>query len=724
MGYLKEFLTQIDNRDLHKFLELWEEYCTSDTVDAEEFIQLLKAIKSSDMAKQFGQIIETALPLWRTIQDEKESYEVLRLLIDLETTNSPELSEVTLEALKKKYQQDPKFNERLRLIGLRGRGEAFQGALSKYDLLAHMAKTNMVFHTGGWGTGEIIDVSFVREHLLIEFENVSGRKDLSFTNAFKTLIPLSNEHFLARRFANPDLLEKEGRENPTALIRLLLRDLGPQTASEIKDELSELVIPEKDWTKWWQGTRAKVKKDPMIETPDSLKGHFCLRTAELSPEERLRRSLEHKTESDEIIQATYNFVRDTPSALKNPKTKQGLQEKLLGLLETTELQEEQKLQIYLLLEQFFGYQPKENLIAQQIQQSNDIQSIIHAMDIVAFKKRALVAVKDYRPDWGQLFLSLLFILPQAQLRDYLFKELNQEPTKAALEKRLKDLLAHPQKYPEMFIWYFQKLVSKEEEDIPYQTAEGRCLFFESFLILFNYLENQAEYRDLQKKMYSMLSGQRYALVRQLLQDASLEYTKEFLLLASKCQSLSDHDMKILRSLAEVVHPSLAPVKQRRGFSQTDDGSIIWTTEAGYFKVQDRIRQIGTVEVVENAREIEAARALGDLRENSEFKFAQERRARLQSELKNLSDQLNRARIITKEDIHSEEVGIGNIVDLTDTQGQKIRYSILGPWDADPDQNILSFHSKLAQAMIGKKLGESFDFRDEKFKIVGLKSFLD
>ena len=41
-------------------------------------------------------------------------------------------------------------------------------------------------------------------------------------------------------------------------------------------------------------------------------------------------------------------------------------------------------------------------------------------------------------------------------------------------------------------------------------------------------------------------------------------------------------------------------------------------------------------MVENAREIEAARALGDLRENSEFKFAQERRARLQSELKTLS----------------------------------------------------------------------------------------
>ena len=141
-------------------------------------------------------------------------------------------------------------------------------------------------------------------------------------------------------------------------------------------------------------------------------------------------------------------------------------------------------------------------------------------------------------------------------------------------------------------------------------------------------------------------------------------------------------MKILRSLTEVVHPSLAPPKQRRGVKEDDQNEEIWTTEEGYLKVQERIRQIGTVEMVENAREIEAARALGDLRENSEFKFAQERRTRLQSELKTLSSQLNRARIITPDDIHMDEVGIGNTVNVKDSKGNKTLYTILGPWDTD------------------------------------------
>ncbi|MCE2982514.1 MAG: GreA/GreB family elongation factor [Parachlamydia sp.] len=721
MGYLKEFLTQINNRDFHKFLVLWEEYVTSEEVDTEEFSQLLKAIKSSDTARHFGQIVETALTLWQTIKNPVESYEILRLLIDLQTTNSPNLVNLVNETLQKYHGNDPKFNERYKLAGLRNKDQ-FQGAISKYDLISHIHKGNMVFHTGGWGTGEIMEVSFVREHLVIEFENVAGKKDLSFANAFKTLIPLPPQHFLARRFADPDLLEKEGRADAAAIVKLLLHDMGPKTAAEIKDELCELVIPEKDWTKWWQTTRNKLKKDPMVETPDTLKSPFHLRHAELSPEELLKKALDNQNDPDKIVQMTYNFARDTPTALKNEETRNRLQKQLHDLLENPELTRNQHVQIYFLLEQFFNDKKAEESIRDLLQKTTDIEKLVQSIEIVAFKKRALVAIKELRPDWSSVFLSLLFKVSQSQLRDYMIKELNHEPTRKQLEEQIGRLLDNPGLGPEMFVWYFQKIISQEDASLPFQNKEGQGQFFESFFILFYTIENQHEYRELLKKMYGMLSGKRYELVRNMLQGRSLEFTNEFLLLASKCQSLSDHDTKILRSLAEVVHPSLAPAKAKRGQSRFEEEEI-WTTEEGYLRTQERIRQIGTVEVVENAREIEAARAHGDLRENSEFKFAQEKRARLQAELKTLSEQLAKARILTPHDIHSDEVGIGGIVEISDKEGKRVIYTILGQWDADPDQNILSLNSKLAQAMVGKKKGETFSFKEEEFRIVKVDPYL-
>lgn len=721
MGYLEEFQTQIINRDFSKFLQLWEEYCTSDTVEADEFIELLKSIKASDFAKLFGQCIETALPLWQTIKDEQESYSVLKQLIDLETTNTPLLADITLQALTKKYGSQPEFNNRLRLIGMRNK-ENFQSALSNYDLLNHMQKGKFVFHAGGWGAGQIVDISQVREQLAVEFENVAGLKHITFANAFKTLIPLSDDNFLARRFADADNFEKEAKEDPVKIIKVLLRDLGPKSAAELKDELCELVIPNADWAKWWQGARAKIKKDTIIETPSNIKDPFRLRKIEVSHEERLQKAMHNKTNIDEVLQTSYNFVRDLPNMLKKPEVKNSLKTQILNLLNDPALTKAQELQILIFLDSYFSHAIDGKNLTHEIKNLSEIEEIINDIEIIAFKKRALTLVKENRPDWEGLFLSLLFSIQQGTLRDYILKELNQSGSKANLIKTLEGLLKNPAQFPEQFVWFFQKIVAKGNEDLPFSDKEGQCLFFEAFLILYSIIESKPEYRDLIKKMYTLLSGKRYAIVRHIIEGTNIEFLKEFLLLVSKCQTLTDHDIKILRSLAEVVHPTLALTKSRK--KSHADGDIIWTTEAGYLKTQERARQIGTIDILENAREIEAARALGDLRENSEYKFALERRSRLQSELKTLSDLINRARLITPDDIHANEVGVGSVVSVLDSKGNEFIYSILGPWDADPEAYILSFQSKLAQSIIGLKIGETFEFRGEEFKVISFKSYLD
>ena len=90
----------------------------------------------------------------------------------------------------------------------------------------------------------------------------------------KLFLPVPDDHFLALRFGNPDELEERLRKNPVEVIHCMLRDLGPSTAGEIKDELCELVIPTEEWARWWQTARAKIKKDTMIETPKNIRKPF------------------------------------------------------------------------------------------------------------------------------------------------------------------------------------------------------------------------------------------------------------------------------------------------------------------------------------------------------------------------------------------------------------------------------------------------------------------
>lgn len=719
MTYLDEFQTQINSRDYSKFLQLWEEYCTNDVVDVPEFVSFLKMVKASEFAKPFGKLIETAIPLWQIIPDENDSFEVMKHLIDLANNNSPMLLEIVMDLLKKRFGNDPKYQDRLRLIGLRGT-DNFQGALTNYELLAHVQKGKFVFHTSGWGTGEIMDISEVREQLAIEYENVSGLKHITFSNAFKTLIPLPDDHFLARRFSDPDKLEKEAREDPVGIIKVLLRDLGPKTASEIKDELEGLVIPEADWTKWWSTARTKLKKDTMIESPVNAKTPFRLRKSEVSHEERLAKAFSGELNADEILMTTYNFVRDFPNMLKKPEVKASVMEKITALRDLPVLSKAQELQIRLFLETMLSHEDPNHTVKAFIESIDDVGEVIDQVEILAFKKQMLVAIREYRTDWIGLFLTLLEGVTQSNLRDYILKELLEPAARPLLEKRLNQLVQQPAENPELFVWYFQKLSAQLDESLPFGTKTGLCQLFESFLILYNAIEQKAEYRDLLKKMYNLMSGKRFAVVRQIIEGTDEEFLKEILLLTSKCQTLSDHDLKILRSLAAVVQPSLQHEQDKKKKTHLDS-TINWTTEEGYRRIQERCQQIGTVEIVENAREVEEARALGDLRENSEYKFACEKRSRLQGELKTLSDQLKRARIIRPDDVDPNEVGIGSVVTLKDGQGKTVQYTILGAWDADPDRSILSLQSKLAQAMLGAKVGDAIPFKDDELTITAINS---
>ncbi|MGH2612867.1 MAG: GreA/GreB family elongation factor, partial [Rhabdochlamydiaceae bacterium] len=383
------------------------------------------------------------------------------------------------------------------------------------------------------------------------------------------------------------------------------------------------------------------------------------------------------------------------------------------------LTEAQQLQLDFFMEDFSsGKSP--NHSTNLIKEAKSVEALVQSIETLAFKKRALMVARKVRSDWKELFLNLLFTIDQNSIRDYLFSELDHPETRKDLIVKLENLLSHPTRYPDVFVWYFQKMIN--HSGIPFADQAGKNRFLDGFFVVLHHVEHMPTERELVKKMHGILTGGRYAVVRDILQGTTIEMAKEFLLLSTKCHSLSDHDIKILHSLAEVVHPSLG--KMRKSQDSQGDENIVWTTEAGFNKVKERIQEIATIETIENAKEIEVARSHGDLRENAEFKAALEKRNRLQSELKTLSDLVNRCRIITKADVSTDEIGIGCVVTCKNKSGKTLKYTLLGPWDADISLGVLAFQSKLAQEMKGLAVGDKFQFQGEEFTITEIQSYLE
>ena len=72
----------------------------------------------------------------------------------------------------------------------------------------------------------------------------------------------------------------------------------------------------------------------------------------------------------------------------------------------------------------------------------------------------------------------------------------------------------------------------------------------------------------------------------------------------------------------------------------------------------------------------------------------------------LEQMLARARGSNFENADLTQVSIGTKVTLRDTgSGETFEYIILGAWDSEPEQRIVSYQTVIGQALLGRKTGQ-------------------
>ena len=106
------------------------------------------------------------------------------------------------------------------------------------------------------------------------------------------------------------------------------------------------------------------------------------------------------------------------------------------------------------------------------------------------------------------------------------------------------------------------------------------------------------------------------------------------------------------------------------------------------------------------RDIEEARAHGDISENSEFEDAKERQAHCEGRILELNGLVAAAEVIDVAKLEpSERVVFGTTVTIENDAGDERTWRIVGETEADIEQRKISYKSPLGKALIGKSEGE-------------------
>ncbi len=119
------------------------------------------------------------------------------------------------------------------------------------------------------------------------------------------------------------------------------------------------------------------------------------------------------------------------------------------------------------------------------------------------------------------------------------------------------------------------------------------------------------------------------------------------------------------------------------------------------------------EVIER---LSTAREMGDLSENAEYTAAREELSFIDGRIEELESFIKQAVIIDEANHKTKSVDLGSEVTVK-VKGKKEIFTLVGEWEADPQEKKISHESPLGKALIGKTVGDDIEVEAPAGKMV-------
>ena len=138
----------------------------------------------------------------------------------------------------------------------------------------------------------------------------------------------------------------------------------------------------------------------------------------------------------------------------------------------------------------------------------------------------------------------------------------------------------------------------------------------------------------------------------------------------------------------------------------EENIMAYMSEEGYKKLMAELKELETVERPKISAAIAEARDKGDLSENAEYDAAKDAQGLLEAKIAQLKDTIATCRVIDESQIDTSKVQMLNKVTIKNTKtGATMTYTLVSETEANFKEGKLSIHTPIAQALVGKKLGD-------------------
>ena len=707
--YKKALLRYVGTKNFTAVKEQWSKLITLIPEEIDFFLLVqrkvaknISDIKSADLMQDLYEYYK-ANAKWDTAID------ILKLILTIDAHDVRARKEI-IECFQSKYAKHSHVDEYIRSSNLSQNFRNVFEAISDFEKHIAFDVHNFVFHRA-WGVGLIRKVA--GDMLTINFGKKAGIHQMSLKMAVNALLPLAKDHiWVLKATKSKDELKEFVKTDKVNALKTIIKSFNNSCDfKRIKAELVPTILTASEWTSWNSAAKKILETDATFGVNPNDISQYVVREHEISLEEKISNEFKAQKQFFSRIDIFMKYVNNDATD-KSSELFADMFSYFTGYLKTVTKVNEQILASYLVVQKINMLFPSLNTpikytfkqIYDDIDDPCEMYTLLKDTKNTSLHQDFLSAIR-LLPDWSDQYIRLF---PTVLSRDMITLLINAGCAEK-VQKMTVDAFENFKDYRNTVIFLFKECQNEDwykAAAVPYekQLIALVNIIEQTFLEINNHV-NTTENKKTNKAATQLLFKDD-TLLKYMISNDRETVTRVYTLV----DDLADLDPAIKANLRNRILEQYPDFKFRTTEEKAAAPRGMMVTAKMLEEKKAQIQKIQSEDIPANAKEIAEARAQGDLKENAEYKAAKEHQHYLNVTLSKLQEELNRAVVFDPTTITTAVISFSTTATLLNKDtGKDETYTILGPWESDPDKGIISYMSPFGNALMDHKAGDELSF---------------
>ena len=564
-----------------------------------------------------------------------------------------------------------------------------------------------------WGLGEVKRLDAFYRRITVDFRMRRGHQ-LTFDAACETLVLAPEGHILVTAKGDPDRVQKMLKDEPGEFVKAMLGSFGNMPVTRL-EELSAQhgFVKSANWKAFWERARADLRRDKLVEIPTRRAEPMVLKAAAESYGDGWFTAFEQMTDPKSILAAVREFVGAGKFKGLDDEGRAKIADRLAFALKGARKVDDA---LYARLAICLAELKIDDAVAAKARAYLWAESryLAAARDLPASEMSRLVTflvAENEEEAKGNLFAALpqmCFPLLAATLEHY--------RSDAACEAAVADLLKSPHAPATLVVLvlgrYHEAKKAKPGAEAEVEAGFKSWSKLPPLVVILTHAIAIGEGRQSGETLKMQNTVRRLFADQKWLHDIfGLLEPADQVLFFERFQASTTWDPATHHTIVVRMTHIASQLSERQVKVAEPEVLERITSLRSYAERKAAYQKLINVEMPANAKRIEFARSYGDLSENAEYQYAKDEQRALMQKQTLMQEEIEAVKPTDFADVAADRVRPGTTVTITTADGVDKTYTVLGEWDNDLDRNIIANKTRLAQNMLGKKLGDTFDLPD-------------